>query len=108
MNVRSLLGMWEQTASGALTPAHYTVRLPVEDAARLAALSEMFPRRTVEQLITDLLSAALNDVESSMPYVQGTQVISEDEEGNPIYGDQGPTPRFLTLKQKHLIQMKPQ
>lgn len=108
MNVRGLLGLWEQTASGELTPKHVEIRLPVEDAARLAALSEMYPRRSMEQLITDLLSAALSEVESSMPYVESNQVVSEDEMGDPIYADLGPTPRFLALTQKHLIQMKPQ
>jgi hypothetical protein len=108
MKVRGLLELWEQSASGELTPNHYQVRLPIEDAARLAALSEMFPRRTIEQLITDLLTAALGDLESTMPYIEGNRVISEDEHGNPIYGDLGPTPRFLALKQKHLMTLKPQ
>lgn len=108
MNVRSLLGTWEQTASGELTPHHYHIRLPIEDAARLAALSEMYPRRTIEQLITDLLSAALGELERGMPYVEGDDIVSEDELGDPIYGDRGPTPRFLALTQKHLTQLKPQ
>lgn len=108
MKVRNLLGLWEQTASGELTHDYYHIRLPVEDAARLAALAEMFPRRSVEQLISDLLSAALGDLESAMPYVPGKQVISEDEMGDPIYGDLGPTPQFLSLTQKHLTRMKPQ
>lgn len=106
MKVRDLLGLWDQTASGALTPEYYQLYLPVEDAARLAALAEMFPRRTPEQLLTDLLSAALSDLESSLPYVAGQQIISEDEMGDPIYGDLGPTPQFLKLTQKHLARMK--
>lgn len=108
MKVRGLLELWEQSASGELTLEQYQVRLPVEDAARLAALREMFPRRTAEQLITDLLAAALCDLESGMPYIEGDRVISEDEQGNPIYGDLGHTPRFLALKQKHLTLLKPQ
>ena len=108
MNISSLLGIWEQTASGELTPHHYDVRLPIEDAARLAALSEMYPRRSVEQLITDLLSAALGELERGMPYMEGDNIVSEDELGNPIYGDRGPTPRFLALTQKYRMQFKPQ
>lgn len=105
MKVKDLLQTWEQTASGELTKNYYQVRLPVEDAARLAALSEMYPRRTAEQLLTDLLSAALSDMEENMPYVEGQEVVSEDELGNPIYGDDGPTPRFLKLTQKYLVQL---
>ena len=66
MKVSGLVHQWNQTASGKLTPNTYTVRLPVEDAAKLAALSEMYPKRTLEQLITDLLSAALSDLEGAM------------------------------------------
>ena|SRR5690606_109586 len=108
MKVRGLLDLWEQTASGELTQDYYHIRLPVEDAARLAALAEMFPRRSVEQLITDLLSSALGELESAMPYVPGEQVVSEDEMGDPIYGDLGPTPQFLSLTQKYLMRLKPQ
>jgi hypothetical protein len=102
MNVRDLLSIWEKTASGELTVEQFVVRLPVEDAARLQALAEMYPRRSPEELITDLLSAALAEVEASLPYVRGSNVVATDEEGDPIYEDVGPTPRFLALTRKHL------
>ncbi len=108
MKIRSLLTHWEKTASGALTSEYYRVRLPVEDAAKLAALCEMFPRRNAEQLIADLISTALAELEAAMPYQEGSQIISEDELGDPIYADSGPTPRFLALTQKHLSELKPQ
>lgn len=69
----------------------------MEAAARLAALSHMYPKRRPEELLAELLGAALEDLEASLPYVQGTQVVASDEEGNPIYEDIGPTPRFLEL-----------
>jgi hypothetical protein len=106
MKVSSLIQQWDQTASGKLTPTTYTVRLPVEDAAKLAALGEMYPKRTTEQLITDLLSAALSDLEGGMPYVKGSRIISEDEMGDPIFEDLGPTPRFLELTHKHMARIK--
>lgn len=106
MDISGLLGRWIETASGELSQERYSIHLPIEDAARLAALSEMFPRRTTEQLITDLLAAALSDLECAMPYVEGTHIVSEDEMGNPIYDDLGPTPRFLALSQKYLLQLK--
>jgi hypothetical protein len=108
MRVKELVETWEKTASGELTHTTYMVQLPVEDAARLSALAEMYPKRTVEQLITDLLGAALQDLESGMPYVQGSKVIGMDEEGYPLFEDTGPTPRFLTLARKHLLRFKGQ
>ncbi len=102
MNVRDLLSIWDKTAGGELSAEQFAVHLPVEDAARLRALAEMYPRRTIEEIITDLLSAALTEVESSLPYVRGDTVVATDEEGDPVYEDVGPTPRFLTLTRKHL------
>lgn len=106
MKVSHLMQHWERHASGHLTEASYSVRLPVEDAAKLAALQEMFPRKHVEDFITDLLHAALNELESSLPYIKGSRVISEDELGDPLFEDEGLTPQFLALSQKHLQRLK--
>jgi hypothetical protein len=94
---KELLDDWRQSASGTRTASEYRVRLPVDDAARLHALAELFPGRTTEQLITDLLGAALHEVAAAMPYVQGKKVISTDEQGDPVYEDTGLTPRFADL-----------
>ena len=102
MKVQELLALWEQTATGEMTQQKYSVRLPLEDAARLQALAEMYPRRSIENLITDLLTAALDDVESSLPYVRGETVVALDELGDPLYEDVGPTPKYLSLTRKHL------
>ena len=102
MKVLDLLNLWEKTASGELTNEEYSINLPVEDAARLHALAEMYPRRSASNIITDLLSASLQDIESSLPYVCGNTVVAHDEQGDPMYEDVGPTPRYLTLTKKHL------
>ena len=36
-----------------------------------------------------------------MPYVAGKRVISTDEQGDPVYEDVGPTPRFMALAREH-------
>jgi len=101
MSFKDLLESWRETAAQPRTATEYGVRLPADDAARLAALAEMFPGRTPEQLITDLLAAALQEIEKSMPYIAGKKVISTDEQGDPIYEDVGLTPRFVELTRKH-------
>ncbi|MEH6386915.1 MULTISPECIES: pilin assembly protein [Pseudomonas] len=108
MKIRELTEEWERTAKGRVTQNTYQVKLPLEDAARLAALQEMYPKRCVEELITDLLSAALEEFEASLPYEPGDEVVAEDEMGDPLYGDTGPTPRFLTLSRKHLAELSAQ
>ena len=101
MSFKDLLESWRVNAAQPRTATEYAVRLALDDAARLAALTDMFPGRTPEQLITDLLGAALQEIETSMPYIAGKKVISSDEQGDPIYEDVGLTPRFVELTRKH-------
>jgi len=101
MSFKDLLANWRETAAQPRTATEYAVRLPLDDAARLAALAEMFPGRTPEQLITDLLATALQEIETSMPYIAGKKVISSDEQGDPIFEDIGLTPRFMELARKN-------
>lgn len=101
MSFKKLLESWRETASAPRTATEYSVRLPVDEAAQLQALAEMFPGRTAEQLITDLLGAALQEVATAMPYVAGQKVISTDDQGDPVYEDVGPTPRFMELARRN-------
>lgn len=97
MSFKTLLDTWSGKREAVLSEERYAVRLPIDDAARLAALAELFPGNSPDALITDLLRAALDEIEASMPYVAGDNVIREDEFGDPIYEDVGMTPRFLEL-----------
>ncbi|MNF81174.1 hypothetical protein D3C84_634350 [compost metagenome] len=105
MKIRELAQHWEETATGRLTETGYTLHLDVETAARLAALSEMYPKRRPEELLGELIGAALEELEASFPYVKGKHVVATDEEGDPLYEDVGPTPRFLALSRQHLHQL---
>lgn len=106
MKFKELLDTWRQNATGTRTVTEYAVRLPLDDAARLHALADLFPGRTREQIITDLLGAALQEVVTAMPYVPGKKVISTDEQGDPVYEDAGPTPRFAELTRKYRKQLE--
>lgn len=108
MDIRELVSHWAQEAGAEMAQERYSVQLPLGDAARIEALAELFPRRTREQLITELLSAALDDVVSHMPYIEGNRVVAHDEEGDPIYEDVGLTPRFLELTRQHADKLKQQ
>src|SRR5438876_754626 len=95
---KELLESWRERSAAPRTAEAYAARLPLDAAAQLA---EMFPRRAPEQLITELLGVALNEVAAAMPYIAGKRVISNDEQGDPLYEDVGPTPRFMELARKH-------
>lgn len=106
MTVKELIEHWENTASEKRSAEVYTIRLPLSDAARLHALSVLYPGRTQEQLLTDLLGAALDELQAAFPYVQGQQVAATDEQGDPIYADAGYTARFDSLTKEFLKRLE--
>jgi len=108
MKFNELIEVWERDASGELAAERYKVRLPIEDAAKIEALVEMYPRRHREQIIMDLLQVALDEIVASFPYVPGDTIIARDEEGDPIFEDTGQTPRYLALVQKHVARLQEQ
>ena len=105
MKIRELAQQWEETAKGRLTKTENAIHLDVEAAARLAAIGEMYPKRSTEDLLGELIGAALEELEKSFPYVKGSTVVATDEEGDPLYEDVGPTPRFLALSRRHLHEL---
>ncbi|MFJ5295140.1 pilin assembly protein [Pseudomonas sp. SLFW] len=108
MKIRELAKHWEDSAKGRLTKTGYAVHLDVEAAARLAAIAEMYPKRSAEELLGELIGAALEDLEASFPYIKGQHVVATDEEGDPLYEDVGPTPRFLALSRRYLQDLSEQ
>jgi hypothetical protein len=106
VSFKELLESWRETAAEPRTVNPYQVRLPIDDAARLQALAEMFPGRSAEQLISELLGTALEGIGAAMPYVAGKKVISTDDQGDPVYEDVGLTPKFIELTRKHRKQLE--
>lgn len=100
MKFKSLLDRWKKDPPPTLTAREYAVRLPLDDASRLHALTELFPGRTAEEIITDLLHAGLEEIAAAMPYEAGPTIISRDDQGDPVYEDVGLTPRFVELTRK--------
>lgn len=107
MKIRELLKHWSGTRQPRLTAETYAIHLPVEDAARIHAIAEMYPGVPEEDILRDLLGAALAELEAAMPYEPGTRIASEDDFGDPVFEDAGPTPRFLALTRKHKERLAP-
>lgn len=106
MDIHELIQQWERRGVPQLSAKSFSIQLPLREAARLAALEEMFPFKRREELIAELLATALDQIEAALPYVQGERVIAEDEDGNPIFEDVGLTPQFLHLTRKHEEQLR--
>lgn len=105
MKTRELLDHWRKDLPPAKTDERYSIRLTLDDAARLAALGELYPGTDIDSIVSDLLSSALDELEASIPYVPGDKIIREDDHGDPIYEDTGMTPRFLELVREHRRQL---
>ncbi|MGO9930350.1 MAG: type 1 pili tip component [Steroidobacteraceae bacterium] len=100
MKFKPLLDRWKKSAAPLMSAKEYAVRLPLDDAARLEALAELFPGQSIKDIVTDLLRAGLDEIAAAMPYVKGSKVISRDDHGDPVYEDVGLTPRFIELTRK--------
>jgi hypothetical protein len=108
MQVRDLIERWEEASAEPLTVRKYCIQLPLPDAARIEALVQLYPRRRVDEILRDLISAALDEVEAAFPYRQGPRVISEDDQGDPIFEDAGPAPQFRKLAARFTAELEAQ
>ena len=107
MKIKQLLDRWVAANSPRHTLETYEMRLDTEAAAKVHALAEMYPGASTQDILQDLIEAALTELEAAMPYLPGPKVIAEDDHGDPVYEDAGPTPRFLELTRKHRARIAP-
>lgn len=105
MRIAELIQRWNEHAHSRTVARTYPVRLPLRDAARIEALRLMYPNRSDAQILADLVHAALDELEVVMPYIPGNRVIAEDDYGDPIYEDLGPTPQFYSLSHEILRKL---
>ncbi|RJS95390.1 type 1 pili tip component [Salinisphaera sp. Q1T1-3] len=106
MKISELVSQWQTSAGEPRTADAYRVRLPLYDAAKIEALTELFPGLTSERVITDLLATALDELTSSFSYEPGEEVTGYDELGDPMYADTGFTPRFQKLTKAQAEKLK--
>jgi hypothetical protein len=106
MKIRDLLSLWDSDAADPLSAEEFRLRLPIHDAAKVCALAELFPGRTPDQIVVDLLSAALDELQAQFPYVRGERITARDEQGDPIYEDVGLGPRYHELIRAHVQRLK--
>lgn len=64
--LESMLKNWANPARST-ERAQLTLRIPLFDHQRLMALKEVFPNRSVNDMVVDILEAALNDLVEKLP-----------------------------------------
>ncbi len=106
MKIRELLRIWGDESAEPVAEREYRLHLSIFDAAKIAALREMFPGRSEEQLLSELVGAALDELQAALPYAPGQRVLMLDEEGDPIHEDIGLSKRLHALTEKHLQRLR--
>lgn len=106
MKIKDLVKHWDKHGRGRLTRDAAYLSLSDQHHELLQKVAAMYPMKSSQDLMRDLISAALDELETSFPYVQGDKVVAYDEDGFEIYEDQGLTPQFVALSQKHIKRIK--
>jgi hypothetical protein len=105
MEAKHLTSLWGAPDNTRLTAKQSSFRLPVHVAAKLAALSDLYPNKTKTQLVGDLLAAALAEVEKALPSYPG-RYFDKDDEGKPFYEAEGPAQRYRDLSNKYYAELE--
>lgn len=105
MKPSELLSYWRTPDNTRLTAKQTSVRFPVHVAAKISALCDMYPRKSRTEIIGDLLTFALDEMERAFPKVPG-EPIGPDPEGVLVYLDIGPGSHYRGLTNKHYKQLE--
>ena len=101
MESKHLLRTWVGPDNSRLMRNQTSMRLSVHVAAKISALCEMFPQRAKTQIINDLLSTALEQLENSL---EDTHPWEESEEGLENLPTQ--KTNYQALVKKHLEEIE--
>lgn len=106
MKVSALIDQWEKSGAPRLSRVASDLVITEYDRARVRALVDMYPGKSEADILSELVAAALDEIEAALPYRPGSRIIREDELGDPVYEDAGPTPRFARLVKEHLARLR--
>lgn len=95
-----LLDEWETRARKVKGRKEETLSIYQGDGVKLEALARMY-QLSKDDVVATLIHEALNELEAKMPYIPGNKVI-RIEDGEEIYEDAGPMPRYLAEQRKLL------
>lgn len=99
--VKQLLADWNRESEERPRFQRITIEISTKDLARVHALSELYKDRSEDLILSELLSAMLDEVEEALPYVPGKTIVAEDEFGDPVFEDIGLSRQFEQLVHKH-------
>lgn len=115
MKSELLHDLWSSPDNSRLVSKQFSFRLPVHIAAKINALGEMYPQKNRTQIVADLLSTALDELEKKLPYtlfeadenIQRQQDEYNHYQGYPleqVYEVGGTRTRFRVLSSKYYTE----
>lgn len=118
MKTAHLHDLWASPDNSRLTSKQFSFRLPVHVAAKIAALCEIYPHKNRTQIVADLLSSALDDLEKSLPQELGEPISHEEEsierkvaehqgyDYKPLFHLGGPRGKFRHVANRHFAELE--
>ncbi len=101
MDPRDLVKIWDAPDHSRLTPKQWSIRLPIQVAARINALCDLYPRKTKTEIIGDLLATALEQLVEALPgEVRPTSSAGGASDGGGLRG------RFDRLASQYLVELE--
>jgi len=101
MKASDLATVWGAPDNSRVTAKQYSFRLPVQVAAKLAALEELYPTWSRTQLVGDLLTAAINDLEQNLPSHAGRPMGKHPDTGEETFEEMGQAAEYRRSANKH-------
>lgn len=105
MKTNNLHEAWGGPDNSRLVARQFSFRLSVHVAAKISALCEIYPAKNRTQIVTDLLTAALDDLESNLPVSKGLPTQGPDD-GENYFDIEGPRARFRDLTNKYFKEFE--
>lgn len=104
MNTSHLHEIWGGPDNSRLVSKQFSFRLPVHIAAKLSALGEIYPNKNRTQIVADLLTAALDDLEKNLPMAKGEPTMGPDDD--TYYKVEGTRRSFHNLANKYYAKLE--
>lgn len=105
MDAKHLSSLWAAPDNSRLTAKQQSFRLPVHVAAKIAALCDLYPKKTKTQIVGDLLAAALADMQKGLPGERG-DYFGTDQDGHKLFVATGPIEEYRVLANKHYAELE--
>jgi hypothetical protein len=106
MKAKDVVVIWKAPKPPKLMPKQISVRLPILVAAKISALCDLYPGKTKNEIIYDLVTVALEQIENELPMTVGEMLGPDKETNEVMYEAEGIRPDYYRLTDKYLREIE--